>query len=105
MDIKILNEFVGFQWDRGNLHKNQQKHGVLHWECEQVFFNDPILQYEDKSHSAQEKRIYVLGRTDDERKLFIAFTTRNNLIRIISARDMSQKERKIYDKIEKNSEF
>lgn len=45
----------------------------------------------------KEKRFYILGRTDAKRKLFIAFTWRGNLIRMISARDISRKELEVYD--------
>lgn len=84
-------------WDKGNYSKNQEKHSVESWECEQVFFNRPILLHEDQKHSSIERRMYVLGQTDAERKLFIVFTLRNQLIRVISARDMNKKEKVIYE--------
>jgi uncharacterized DUF497 family protein len=98
MDEVIFEQCIGFQWDDGNWNKNQEKHRVLSWECEQVFFNDPLLLFEDIKHSEREKRLYVLGKTDKNRKLFIAFTIRHKLIRVISARDMSKKERGQYEK-------
>ncbi|MBN2133052.1 MAG: BrnT family toxin [Sedimentisphaerales bacterium] len=51
---------------------------------------------DDPKHSQEEQRHYALGRTDHGRLLFIAFTVRNNNIRVISARDLSRKERKMY---------
>jgi uncharacterized protein len=98
----ILQNCVGFDWDKWNLDKNWSKHKVSHLECEQVFFNYPLLLYSDAKHSKEEARIYVLGKTDMERLLFIVFTTRNNLIRVISARDMNKKERAIYEKTNTN---
>ena len=89
-------KFVGFDWDEGNRQKNWEKHQVDYTECEEVFFNTPLLISEATRHSPQEKRYYVLGRSDTGRTLFLAFTVRNNKIRIISARDQSKKERKIY---------
>lgn len=100
MEKISLTECVGFEWDIGNQDKSLLKHNVSQGECEQVFFNESLLLYPDDKHSAREKRWYLLGRTDYERKLFIAFTIRNKLIRIISARDMSRKERKVYEQIE-----
>jgi len=97
MNEMIFKECIGFDWDQANQSKNKQKHNVSPWECEQVFFNEPLLVYEDKGHSQMEKRLYVLGKTDANRKLFIAFTIRKQLIRVISARDMSKKERVIYE--------
>ncbi len=99
---ELLRQCCGFDWDEGNIEKNRIKHHVVPSECEQIFFNRPLLIYDDTLHSAKEKRCYALGRTDMDRQLFVVFTIRRNLIRIISARDMSRKERKIYGD-EKNS--
>ncbi|HLJ35853.1 MAG TPA: BrnT family toxin [Ktedonobacteraceae bacterium] len=91
-----LNHLVGFDWDAGNKQKNWDKHQVDYTECEQVFFNKPLLIGEDIGHSTQEQRYYVLGQSDMGRTLFLVFTIRDNKIRIISARDQSKKERIIY---------
>ena len=93
---EILEQCSGFQWDKGNSGKNWLRHRVNDSECEQVFFNKPLLFADDKKHSKSEKRWYVLGRTDVNRQLFIVFTRRGNEIRVISARDMNKKERKTY---------
>lgn len=97
MEEEILNDCTGFEWDEANLNKNWIKHDVSPIECEEIFFNEPVLLFEDKEHSKKEKRLFVLGHTNENRKLFIAFTIRKRLIRVISARDMSRKERLIYD--------
>ena len=93
-----LGEISGFDWDEGNARKNE-KHGVSMAEAEQVFFNAPLLFFEDALHSQNEPRIHVLGQTDDERTLHITIALRqsNTLIRVISARDMHRKERTIYE--------
>jgi len=92
-----LEKIEGFNWDSGNLVKNQEKHQVNNFECEEVFFNQPLLILPDPKHSQTEIRLYALGKTNNGRLLFIAFTIRNNLIRIISARDMSRKEKNHYE--------
>ena len=89
--------FVGFQWDQGNIDKNLVKHDVENWECEQVFFNRPLLVLDDPRHSISEKRWAAFGKTDADRLLTVIFTKRDNLIRVISAREMNKKERKFYD--------
>lgn len=96
----IMQDYIGFEWDLGNFDKNWDKHKVMPFECEQVFFNEPLLLYNDDKHSVEEDRMYVLGKTTASRKLFIVFTSRNGFIRIISARDMSKKERCIYEEKE-----
>jgi uncharacterized DUF497 family protein len=64
------------------------------------------LVQEDESHSKFEPRYYVLGRSNDGRHLFIVFTIRRNKIRVISARNMSRRERRIYrEQIEKSSKI
>lgn len=103
MEHNILTECIGFEWDAANLNKNWKKHAVSRWECEQLFFNKPLLLYEDIKHSQVERRIYALGRSDENRELFIVFTIRNQRIRVISARDMSKKERKIYEQTKENT--
>ena len=60
-----------------------------------MFFNQPLIAAEDVRHSDRERRYYVLGRTDAERPLFVVFTLRGTLIRVISARDMNRNERKV----------
>ncbi|MCW5874072.1 MAG: BrnT family toxin [Anaerolineales bacterium] len=90
-------EVLGFGWDESNTAKNWQTHQVLPSECEEVFFNLPLILADDKAHSQKETRFYVLGQTLNRRRLFIAFTVRKKKIRVISARDMSRKERKIYE--------
>ncbi len=92
-----LSYVTGFDWDENNREKNWEKHQVLAGECEEVFFNLPLLLESDPDHSQKEPRYYVLGHTIAGRRLFIAFTIREDKIRVISARDMSKKERSIYE--------
>ena len=89
---KILYHCSGFDWDAGNNDKNWLKHKVSPSECEQIFFNQPLLIQDDIIHSKTEKRFYALGQTDLKKFLFIAFTVRNNFIRVISARDIVAKK-------------
>ena len=94
---EIFKRCLGFDWDASNIDKNWLKHKISPAECEQVFFNRPLVIQDDIEHSKIEKRFYTLGKTDSKRTLFIVFTVRTNRIRIISARDMSRKEKKVYD--------
>jgi uncharacterized protein len=87
----------GFEWDEGNAEKNWLRHRVSQAESEQVFFNQPLVLAEDELHSEGEARSYALGRTDTGRLLFVAYTLRGEKVRIISARDMTRRERKEYE--------
>lgn len=92
-----LPDPLAFEWDAGNVAKSRDKHGVLPVECEELFGQQPILLAEDRLHSGAEPRYLVLGRTRTGRRLFVVFTIRDRRVRVISARDMSRKERKSYD--------
>ncbi len=97
--LNLLKNAKGFDWNKGNIEKNWAKHKVKYKECEEIFFNQPLLVSLDEKHSTKkEKRFQALGQTGKKRKLFIAFTFRNSKIRVISARDQNQKERRKYEK-------
>ena len=95
-----LSNIVGFDWDEGNSRKSTEQHDVSQAEAEQVFFNEPLLLLLDEKRSANESRYHAYGKTDNKRKLHIAFTLRDDgtLIRVISARNMHRKERLVYEK-------
>lgn len=95
-DLPDPGEILGFDWDDGNINKNLVKHGVSDFESEQVFFNQPLIVEYDRKHSELEERYFALGRTDFDRGLFVVFTLRVGMIRVISARDMNRKERAVY---------
>jgi len=98
----ILADLEGFDWDGWNKIKNLVKHQVENKECEDVFFNEPIIEY-DRQHSQKEERYFAYGKTMTDRLLFIVFTIRRDKIRVISARDMERKERSDYH--EKNTQI
>ena len=93
-----FNQFTGFEWNEGNINKNLHTHQVENWECEQIFFNESLIILDDPKHSCAEMRWAAFGKTDAGRRLTVIFTKRDNLIRVISARNMSRKERTFYEK-------
>jgi uncharacterized DUF497 family protein len=97
-DCLDIEAIVGFEWDEGNLHKNEKKHGLKWTMIEEVFFNEPLLIAEDLKHSMSECRCVALGKNDFDDLITVVFTVRNKHIRVISARAMSKKERMIYEK-------
>jgi uncharacterized protein len=94
--LERLADCNGFQWDAGNSGKIWETHRLTATECEELFFYQPLVLGEDEKHSGAEERLYALGKTDAGRFLFVVITIRGHLIRVISARDMSRKERRIY---------
>lgn len=95
--MKILPEPIIFEWDKGNISKNF-KHKVSDKETEEIFSNKPKFILEDEKHSLKEKRYMIWGSTNEDKRLAVFFTIRKDKIRIISARDMSKKERREYEK-------
>jgi uncharacterized DUF497 family protein len=95
---KELAACTGFDWDAGNSDKNWERHRVSPGECEQVFFQRPIRIAPDPAHSQGEARYAALGQTAAGRCLTIVFTIRDGLIRVISARAMSRRERRMYER-------
>jgi uncharacterized protein len=93
---EVLAHCVGFQWDEGNANKNWELHHVSRAEAEETFFNRPLVVASDDKLSEKEIRLAALGKTDADRLLTIVFTVRENLVRVISARDMSRRERGLY---------
>lgn len=93
-----FNSISGFDWEAGNRDKNLYLHQVSWIECEEGFFNLPLVMELDITHSSVEERFTLLGQTNAGRHLFLVFTIRNEKIRVISARDMSKKERAEYEK-------
>ncbi len=100
-----LSTARGFEWDDANANKLRARHDVDSFECEEAFFN-PFFPVPDETHSQQKPRFQALGITNGERRLFLVFTVRKDRIRVISARDMNKKERKLYDeKVEADSKI
>jgi len=102
-DFDLLTKCIGFEWDKHNIDKIWQKHHVSAPECEQIFFNLPLVTADDVKHSEKENRFYALGHTDTDRLLFMVFTIRKSKVRVISARDMNRKEREVYQFYEKKN--
>src|SRR5580658_2252383 len=87
-----LGECIGFDWDESNTVKNWERHRVTPEEAEDVFFHEPLVVRSDVGHSSREKRYQALGSTSRGRLLFVAYTIRRKLIRVISVRDMNRRE-------------
>lgn len=92
-----FGQLDGFEWDDGNRDKNRMKHKVSNGECEEIFFNQPLIILDDHKHSRSEQRFAAYGLSDTGRRLHVVFTLRGKKIRVISARDMHRKERRFYE--------
>ncbi|KKP47617.1 MAG: hypothetical protein UR39_C0003G0020 [Candidatus Woesebacteria bacterium GW2011_GWA1_33_30] len=93
----LFKTSLEFEWDRGNGEKNWNLHKVKNKEAEEIFKDLIAIISLDTKHLKVELRWLLLGKTKSNRKLTVAFTKRNAKIRVISARDMNKKERKLYE--------
>jgi len=90
---------LAFDWDQWNLMKNEIKHGVSKLEAESCFFDPKAKIFRDKVHSNEREDRWILYASSLEgRVLMVGFTIRKDLIRIITARPASRKEREVYGK-------
>ena len=89
---------ITFAWDEGKNRRNQKKHGVSFVEAQSVFFDDDALEFFDPNHSEGEDRFLLIGRSYRLRILLIChcFRERDSVLRIISARRATRKERRVY---------
>ena len=93
-----------FEWDKGNIDKSYQKHGITPNQSEEIFLDKELKIIRDVGHSQKEARYIALGKSFEKKILFVVFVIRKNKIRIISARKANEKERRKYEtKIKKNS--
>lgn len=99
--MALIPEFLlgveGFEWDAGNSSKNWKRHQVSQTEAEQVFLNRPVVVTAAGVPPKTERRQFAFGRTEAGRLLAVVFTIRGPLLRVISARPMSRRERSSYE--------
>jgi len=89
-----------FEWDAGKDKQNKRKHGVSFGEAESIFADEHALLLDDPGHSAEEDRFVLLGLSVRLRILVVvhAYYEDVAIIRIISARKATRKERDIYNR-------
>lgn len=89
--------YFTFEWDERKNRANQRKHGVSFEEARTVFYDDYAIEFYDEEHSGREDRYLLLGMSIRYRMLMVCHCERRgNVIRIISARKATKKERKPY---------
>ena len=87
---------MDFEWDDNKADHNFQKHGVSFSEASTVFYDTLSVTFLDPDHSGEEDRFIIIGHSNQGRLLFVAHTDRGVRIRIISARPLRPKERRLY---------
>jgi hypothetical protein len=88
---------VTYEWDAAKAAVNVKKHRVSFEEAASVFLDPAALTFWDPDHSTAEDREITIGRSTQQKILFVAHVPRENRIRIISARRATSRERKQYE--------
>jgi len=86
-----------FEWDPQKAEANEKKHGVSFDEASSSFGDPLALTISDPDHSEREERLLLLGRSETGTLLVVAHTERGERIRLISAREATQRERRDYE--------
>lgn len=86
------------EWDPDKAEANQSKHGVSFSEAATVLADPLSIALPDPDHSMREERLLLLGQSTSGRFLIVALTERGDTARIISARPMTSRERRTYER-------
>ncbi len=86
-----------FEWDEEKAALNYKKHGVGFDEAATVFDDLFNIDFYDPKHSIEEHRFLIVGESNLQRLLIVSFAERDDKIRIISARELTPKERRNYE--------
>ena len=86
-----------FEWDENKAAANLSKHGVSFNEAKTVFEDTLYVIFDDPMHSSEEQRYLIIGESARKRILMVAFTERDNVIRLISARKATRREIENYE--------
>ena len=86
-----------FDWDDRKAEANLVKHGVPFEEAMTVFDDRLFVDFYDPDHSLDEHRYIIIGESDRRRLLVVSYTEVFGAVRIISARELTRAERKLYE--------
>jgi hypothetical protein len=88
---------VIYDWDHAKAAVNLRKHGVCFEEAASVFGDPLAYTFADPDHSVGEARWLTFGYSARQRLLVVAHVEHEQGIRIISARQATSHERRIYE--------
>ena len=86
-----------FDWDGNKAEANLSKHGVSFDEAKTVFDDPLYIDFYDPDYSDEEDRYIIIGESQQRRLLIVSYTERDHKIRLISAREVTKREREDYE--------
>lgn len=90
-------DIMEFEWDQKKAASNLSKHGVSFEEAKTVFDDPLYIDLYDPDHSANEDRYIIVGESQRGRLIIVSYTEKGNFTRLISAREATFRERKVYE--------
>lgn len=88
---------MDFEWDETKAETNEGKHGVSFTEAMTVFADPLSITADDPRHADDADRFLTMGISVAGRLLVVSHTDRGDVVRIISARSATRRERKDYE--------
>jgi uncharacterized DUF497 family protein len=86
-----------FEWDENKAKINKRKHGITFEEATTAFADELSITIDDPLHSDDEDRLILIGKSQYFNTLVVVHVERKDILRIISARKATKKERKFYE--------
>ena len=86
-----------FEWDENKAKANLSKHRVSFNEAKTVFDDLLYIDFYDPDYSDDEDRYIIIGESQQRRLLIVSYTEREDKIRLISAREVTRREREDYE--------
>ena len=87
-----------FEWDKNKAEANFSKHGVSFNEAKTIFADPLYIDFYDPDHSDDEDRYIIIGESKRRRLLIVSYTEKEHKTRLISAREVTRREREYYEK-------
>ena len=88
---------MDYEWDQEKAASNLEKHGISFEEAASVFSDPLYIDFYDPDHSVDEHRYLIMGQSTAGRLLVVSYTERDDVVRLISAREMTSSERSAYE--------
>jgi hypothetical protein len=96
MNVKYSLHNIVFEWDRQKAVINLRKHSITFELACEAFF-DPFIGYLDDETVESELREAVMGLSSNWQLLYVVYVMRDDIIRIVSARLVTNMERETYE--------
>lgn len=97
-NYNISMETINFEWDENKNEINKKKHGISFETAKEVFYDDDAVVFDDPDHSIGEERFLIIGMVKESKICIVSHCYRDNdnVIRLISAREATLNEKKVY---------